>query len=790
VTDFVARPAASEVTLWAVDYGVLSLTDYRAPDVLSSVYRHKSLQVMNSDSRQRIVSRRVLTPKGAGEGGGGGSEGTFRRDFRPLAFWLGSVETDGNGKATREVTLPDSLTTYRIMAVAGDTASRFGSGDAEIRVSKPITLVPAFPRFLAQGDRAAFGAVISNTIATGGDAVVTIRSLDPAVEFGAVTTQTVRLDAGGSVPVRFDAVARATGAARVQMTVKQGSNTDAFEATLPITAPARLETTAAFGDTDAKITERLAIPAGVLPAAGGLNVELASSALVGLGEGARYLADYPYYCAEQKASSALALVLASDLGQAFSMGRIAPADYRKKATELLAELPRYQCADGGFGYWPGTCLHGEAYLTSYVLHVMHVANGLGIAPDKAVVDRALDFLDAAMKEPPPAQVQWEPAWTAWQAFGVKVLTEYGRNEDANITRMLARIDRMPIFAMSYLADAMAVSKMRGPRYDDVIRRLSNAARIEGDRAQIEEIDTDALAWLWNSNVRATALVLEGLVRRGDDPIMVPRFVRWLLAARKDGRWRNTQENATALEALVAYYKKFEAETPNMTATVELGSAPVGTATFRGRSTASQQVRLAMPDLLRRVAAGAEADLAVSRTGTGRLYYTARMQFVPSEPPPPTDQGIHVERSYARFAEGVESPAATSFSAGDLIRVTLTVTLPKERRFVAVTDALPAGVEAVDGWFRTTAADLARDASSQPESRSYSAWWRRGGFDHVEKYDDRVALFATRLSEGRHEFSYLVRATTSGTFTAAGTWAEEMYAPEVNGRTAATRVTIK
>ena len=71
-----------------------------------------------------------------------------------------------------------------------------------------------------------------------------------------------------------------------------------------------------------------------------------------------------------------------------------------------------------------------------------------------------------------------------------------------------------------------------------------------------------------------------------------------------------------------------------------------------------------------------------------------------------------------------------------------------------------------------------------------AWWRRGGFDHVEKYDERIALFATRLSEGRHEFSYLVRATTAGTFRAAGTWAEEMYAPEVNGRTAPAVIVVK
>jgi alpha-2-macroglobulin len=119
-----------------------------------------------------------------------------------------------------------------------------------------------------------------------------------------------------------------------------------------------------------------------------------------------------------------------------------------------------------------------------------------------------------------------------------------------------------------------------------------------------------------------------------------------------------------------------------------------------------------------------------------------------------------------------------------------VTLPKERRFVAVSDPLAAGFEAVEGWFATTAADLARDASSQPEDASFAAWWRRGGFDRVEKHDDRVQLFATRLSEGRHEFSYLVRATSAGSFSAAGTYAEEMYAPEVFGRAAAATVVIK
>jgi uncharacterized protein YfaS (alpha-2-macroglobulin family) len=801
VTDAAERPAPAEVTLWAVDYGVLSLTSYRAPDVLDTVYREKALQVMNEDNRQRIVSRRVLTPKGDGEGGGGGRENgasPIRRDFRPLAFWLGSVETDATGHATRDVALPESLTTYRIMAVAGDAASRFGSGTAEIVVTKPVTLVAAFPRFLTRGDASAFTGVVTNTLATGGAATVTIRSLDPSIlAFDGATSETLTIGAGDTAPVRFDARALGTGTARVRMTVALAGESDAFETTIPIQAVAPTVVRGAFGDTNGRAVERLAVPSGIAPGTGGLDVRLASTALVGLDEGARYLIDYPYACAEQKASAALALWLASDLGREFPMAGVAPDTARQRAGVLLNDLTRYQCGDGGFGYWAGSCETGNAYLTAYVLHVMRTAGSTGPAADDPTVRSALDFLDASLRQaPPPQQPQWRPIWSASHAFAVKVLAEYGRNEDSNITRLAGMADRLPIFALSYLADAMAASRARGPRYDDVVRRITNALRVEGDEAHVEELDADALTWVWHSNARATAVVLAGFVRRGDAPAMVPRLVRWLLGARREGRWTNTQENATALEALVAYYHAFEAERPDMTATVAIGDRPIGTATFRGRSSTATDVRLAMPDLLREIPAGAERDLTLSREGAGRLYYAARLTYQPTTTPPASNQGIRVERRYERFSDDdgdaaeVTGGAATTFQAGDLIRVTLTITVPGERRYVAVSDAMPAGVEAVDAWFDTTAADLARNASVETGNDQATWWFEHDGFDHVEKFDDHVALFATRLGAGPHTFSYLVRATTAGTFTAAGTIASEMYAPDVSGRAAPATIVIR
>ncbi|HEU5321446.1 MAG TPA: alpha-2-macroglobulin family protein, partial [Methylomirabilota bacterium] len=316
VTDVAGQPASAEVTLWAVDYGVLSLTGYQPPDLVDRVFQEKALQVLNEDSRQRIISRRALVPKGADEGGGGGAEegpGTpVRKDFRVLAFWIGSLVTDARGMAATDVTLPESLTTYRIMAVASDKASRFGRGEREIRISKPVLLRSAFPRFLTVGDRATFGGVVNSQLAEKGTAIVTMRSLDPAVlQVEGAAKQTVPVAGKGAAEARFALVARSVGRARVQMTVRLHGEADAFEDVIPVLVVVSPEVVAAYGQSRGEAKEVVELPQRVLPDFGGLHVELSSTALVGLGEGARYLYTYPYGCAEQRSSAALSLVLAA-----------------------------------------------------------------------------------------------------------------------------------------------------------------------------------------------------------------------------------------------------------------------------------------------------------------------------------------------------------------------------------------------------------------------------------------------------------------------------------------------
>jgi hypothetical protein len=314
--------------------------------------------------------------------------------------------------------------------------------------------------------------------------------------------------------------------------------------------------------------------------------------------------------------------------------------------------------------------------------------------------------------------------------------------------------------------------------------MMNAILPEGGSAHVEELNDPYLLWFWNSNVRSTAVALRSLMRDSSADALVRQTVRWLLNARKNGRWGNTQENAIAMEALVAYYKKYESQVPDFRAVVKLASDEIARETFQGRSAEATTRDVPMATLAAKAAPGTERELSFSREGTGTLFYVARLNYAADRLyQQGFDSGFRIVRKYEPYVENGTSPPATlSYKAGDLVRVTLSLDLTKERRFVAVNDPLPAGFEPVESWFATTAASLTTDQRANESQGSWWNWWQRGGFDHVERHDDQVRLFATRLSEGHHEFSYVVRATTSGTFRTAPAHVEEMYEPEVFGRT--------
>jgi alpha-2-macroglobulin len=790
-------PASAEVTIWAVDEGLLALTNYQVPNPLEAMYDRGREWVGFADSRTRLLRRRLpqymgeLLQTSAGERSNAlsvsgaqeeGADPDARRDFRPLAFWHGAVPTGPDGVARIEATLPDTLTTYRVIAIASAAGARFGGARAPITVAKPLMVRPALPRFLTRLDRAQIRVSVAASLR--GRGTVVLESLTPELLRIGGGAQRIDLTDGGRALVTFPVEARGEGLARVRVVATVGAERDVVEKDLPVVEALITETSAAVGDAAPDAVETIHLPASLDRGAGQLDVELASTMLVGLGAAGDYVTSYPYACAEQTASRALVLVLASALGPRFTLagGPIGDGARHREAQAAIERLESYHC-EGGYGYWSGDCRLRSPYLSAYVVFVLQAAKRQGFALADATLTRDADELESALARRAPARGGFDD--TAWRAFAAKVLVDAGRRPTASLDRLYAARETLPIFALAHLLDATAAIDADSPRVAELRRRVRNALTV-GATAHVEEKTLAPYVWSWPSNLKSTAVVLDVLSRRGGLTADEARpIVSWLLGQRgKAGIWSGTQANLWSLVGLAAYQRAFESRRAVVTASAALESTELlKEALDLGRPLVSRRIPIA--EVARLVAPGGRGRLTLTAAGTGPVFYATRLSVAhAARDVRPLAHGITIGRRYLPVVGGKDGAATTTFAPGDLVRVVLTVRLPENRTFVAVSDPLPAGLEVAD----TSLATAAPDVDEAGDSATTFFWWR-SGFDRIERKDQRVDVFASTLPDGEHEVSYLARAVTPGTFFAAPTRAEAMYEPEVSGRGSGTTITV-
>ena len=275
----------------------------------------------------------------------------------------------------------------------------------------------------------------------------------------------------------------------------------------------------------------------------------------------------------------------------------------------------------------------------------------------------------------------------------------------------------------------------------------------------------------------------------------------------DGTWRSTQETAWVLLALDQYRRAQEKGVPSFDARVFLGQAEIAEHAFQGRSLT--QATAAIP--ASQIAKASGSLLGFSVSGSGKLFYQARLRYSKKEmPKSPLDRGFFVSKTLRpvkpeELSEVLGKAAkatVTSFAGADLVLGEIIVVTATPRNFVVVDDPLPAGFEAIDARLATSAPSLSLDSRNDDsegdeeegddDSSDDDVAMGRAYFSSAyvrEVRDDRVLFFVDHMSAGMYRYRYLARATTLGRFVLPPTRAEEMYAPEVFGRTAASIITV-
>ena len=754
-----APPAGAEVALAAVDVGLLELMPNTSWNLLEAMMQQRALQVQTATAQMQVVGKRHFGRKAVAAGGGGG-KGGGRELFETLLFWKAQVVLDADGMASVEVPLNDSLTAFRIVAVASAEAGLFGTGQAEVRSTQDLMLLSGLPALVREGDRLRAIYTVRNTTGAALDVALTAKAGAQSLP-----TQKVTLAAGQAKEIGWDYQVPA-GVTALAWEVGASANAgggarDSIKVSQKVAPAVPVRTTqATLLQLDGKQSMAVRLPDDALPGRGAVQAQF-SARLGGDLPGVRdFMRDYPYRCFEQVTSRAIAL---HD-----------PALWRT----AVATLPAHLDSNGLVKYF-APMLHGSDSLTAYVLSASQEAGYELPAELKARMESGLQSFvrgKLAIESPLP---------TADLAVRkVAALEALSRSNAINHDDLESFTVAPNLWPTSAVIDWYLVLK-RSPKLPQQAKRLEEAEQILRARLNLQGTTmgfsterTDNWWWLMSS---ADSNANRLLLAMADNPgwrADMGRLARGTLGRQRAGHWDTTVSNAWGVLAMDRFSSVFEREPVAGSATASLGGT-------------SKSVNFAPPAQV--VAAGVEANanaatttvalpwpkgsgtLELAHAGAGKPWVTVRtLAALPLKAPVSSGYTI------AKTITPVEQKTRGVWSRGDVYRVRLELEAQSDMTWVVVDDPIPASATVLGSG-------LGRDSALLDQGNRKAGWaW----LAFEERSFDGYRAFYQFVPKGKWSVEYTVRLNNPGQFNLPPTRVEALYSPEMFGAAPNAQVVLR
>jgi uncharacterized protein YfaS (alpha-2-macroglobulin family) len=604
----------------------------------------------------------------------------------------------------------------------------------------------------------------------------------------------VLVPANDRIEVRFPSTTEMAGTARFQVVAVSGNYADAAEGELPVYTPATSEAFATYGIVDAgAVIQPIGAPTNVFPQFGRLEIQTSSTALQALTDAVIYLTSYPFECSEQLASRILGIAALRDVLSAFEAEGLPSPKEMEMAVERDIDLLRgLQNWDGGFPYWR----RGQESIPFNTIHTAHAlqrAKLKGFEVPAEVQQNVLFYIQDIESHYP----SWYSKRTrqTLSAYAVYVRNLMGDSDPEKARKLIdeAGLENLVLDAVGWIWGVLVDDPNSQEDLEGIRRHVNNRAVETAGAANFVTGYDDQTYLLLSSNRRTDAILLDSLIADKPDADLIPKLVTGLLAHRIKGRWSNTQENVFVLLALDRYFNTFEAQTPDFVARIWLGDTYAGEHEYAVRTTERHETNIPMSYLVDpSIGGGQTQNLIIAKEGIGRLYYRLGLKYAPTDLwLDPLDMGFVVQRSYEAIDEPEDvhrdDDGVWHIKAGARVRVKLMMVADNRRYHVALVDPLPAGLEIINPALAVSGS-TPQDTSA--DNYRYGWWWWFTWYEHQNMRDERAEAFTSVLWDGVYEYTYEARATTPGTFIVPPAKAEEMYSPEVFGRSTSDWVIVE
>ncbi|MFW5798722.1 MAG: alpha-2-macroglobulin family protein, partial [Planctomycetota bacterium] len=782
--------------------------------------------------------RRKSADKAGGapeEPGADMAETTVRTTFADTAFWSGTLETDKNGQAEVEITMPENLTTWKTTVWAMGAGARCGQGTAEAVTTKNLIVRLQAPRFFVQKDEVVLSANIHNYL----DAAKTVTAVlelegpclvpvggKAAGEDGVIRlTRKLQVDAKGEKRVDWRVKVAQPGTAVIRMKGLTDQESDAMQMTFPVLVHGILKTESWTGVVLPEVMKNtvvVRVPAERRPEQTELTVRFSPSLAMAMVDALPYLVEYPHGCTEQTLNRFVPTVItqkilremeldldaikkkranlnAQELGdpekRAAQWKRFErnPVFDREEVTRMvkagLDKLTNMQNADGGWGWFSGWGEHSYPHTTAVVVHGLQVARANDVAIVPGVLERGIAWLETYQArqiqllknaEQDPKVKPWKSHTDNLDALVYTVLVDEKKDSD-EMRRYLYR-DRTTLSVYAKAMFGLALHKAGHHEQRDMLKRNVEQYLQQDDENQTAWLKLPNAGWWWywyGSEIEAHAWYLKLLAATEPKSEKASRLVKYLVNNRKHATyWNNTRDTAYAIEALADYIRATGQDKPEMTVTVLVDGKEHAKVevTPDNLFTIDNTVVLKGTDVT-----DGKHTIEIRRTGKGRLYWNAYLtNFTMEDPITHAGLEIKVRRKFYKLVE-VDKTVKAEGAHGQAVDKKVE---KYERKPLENLDELKSGdllevelvIESKNDYEYILFEDLKAAGTEPVQVRSGYNGNDMGAY--VEFRDQRVVFFVRQLARGKHSVSYRLRAEIPGRFSALPTKASAMYAPEL------------
>jgi len=789
----------AQLTLAAVDEGILSLTKFASPNPFGTIFPRRSLGVTSYETVGWSI---LLPPGGPSSSTGGdeedesGAEGALGRvqPVKPVALWMGALTVPKSGKLKVSFDVPEYRGQLRVMAVSAD-AQKMGFASKKVLVRDPLVVQATLPRFLTQGDTFSIPVYVTNL--SGKDQKVKVSVEIEALKIPGLSSLgsdkspvqilgdglrslSLKNEQGKDVMVEGKVLA-ASGAAHVVVTASADGLSFKQENDLPILPSGpkvrKLQTVELKQGT----LDLRPYLEGFVPLSERSSFWVTNNPYAPAFDHLGYLLRYPYGCIEQTTSAVRPLLYLAD-----QVNRVAPemAENHKVEDMVLAGIERIfsmQTPSGGFAYWPGGT-DPTPWGTAYAIHFLLDAKEKRFPVSESRLKDAVNWLESKIRNYQGLNYRhgWNYYWDYYdEPYVLYVLARAGRFHKGRASGLL---EKSPYWEPWWISEY----KYRVGANAEAKYLLKAAIYLAGDRRYESDLKSPDLtpfdsnyrynSWGYYSDRRAQALMLNVFTEVfKEDPAGEPlaRAVYQRLQGHSSGYY-STQELAWSISGLGK-------RMPSLG-----GSFDPPKLFGNGKEIRAQRKQPTdrTPDKSWALYRASEYDsLKIELPkGEGKVFLIISSEGVREDTPYKTGgEGLRLARSWfksdgTRLSEG----ELRSLKLGEVVYVKVQIEnkYPEEVNNIALVDRLPAGFEIENPR-------LGRGGGLEWLTRGDQAW----SVDHMNIRDDRIEFFGRLGRMEKRVVTYAVRATAAGNFSVPPVEAEAMYDPEIWARVAGNRVEI-